>query len=384
MIFRLWDEQILIEIDKYLFRSLLGPFAFFAIVLTGLVWLTQSLGIIDTVVNRGQSAIVFVELTLLLLPTVLSAALPISAFAAALYAMHRLYAESEIVVMLSAGMSAVRLARPIALFGALVMAAMFFDTLYLMPTSSQQMKTRVAELRGDLATALIRDGRFLNPSEGLTVYVREIPKSGDLLGVFAHDQRDPVKPLTYSAERAAMVMTDEGPRLIMFDGIAQTRDTESDELSVLRFERFVFDLATFVKDPESRGRKPSEHYIHELLNPPERLKGKARAKWLTEGYEQITAPLYGLALPLVALAVLLGGGHRRRGYERRIAAAAGIALMVRLSGFAIKGAATSTAWLAPALFAPPLIAIVVSCLVLLSGSRAQAPAVTPSKEARAA
>lgn len=373
----------MIEIDRYIFRSLLGPFAFFAIVLTGLVWLTQSLGIIDTVVNRGQSAIVFAELTALLLPTVLAAALPISAFAATLYTMHRLYSESEIVVMLSAGMSAIRLARPIALFGALVMVAMYVDTLYLMPTSSQQMKSRVAELRGDLASALIRDGRFLNPSEGLTVYVREIPKSGEMIGVFAYDQRDPLKPMTYTANRAAMVMTDEGPRLIMFEGLAQTFDAENDDLSVLRFDRFVFDMATFVKDPESRGRKPSEYYAHELLNPPKKLKGKARAKWLTEGYEQITAPLYGLALPLVALAVLLGGGHRRRGYERRIAAAAGVALLVRLSGFAIKGAATGSAWLAPALFAPPLLAILVSCVVLVSGYRTKAR-IAPARTANEA
>ncbi len=369
----------MIEIDRYLFRSLLGPFAFFAIVLTGLVWLTQSLNIIDTVVNRGQSALVFAELTVLLLPLVLSAALPISAFGAALYTLHRLYAESEIVVMLSSGMSAIRLARPIALFGVLVTAVMYVDTLYLMPTSSQQMKSRVAEMRGNLATAFIRDGRFLNPSHGLTVYIREIPKTGEMLGVFAHDQRDPKQEVTYSAERAAMLTSEEGPRLVMFDGIAQTSDPETDGLSVLRFDRFVFDMSSFASDPSRRGKKPSEHYVTELLNPPNKIKGKNRAKWLTEGYEQLTAPLYGLALPLVVLAVLLGGGHRRRGYERRIAAAAAIALAVRLSGFAIKGAATSAAWMAPLLFAPPLIATIIACLVLMSGSRANA---RPAPDAR--
>ncbi len=373
------------EIDRYLFRSLLGPFAFFAIVLTGLVWLTQSLNIIDTVVNRGQSALVFAELTAMLLPLVLAAALPISAFAATLYTMHRLYSESEIVVMLSVGMSGIRLARPVILFGALVTTAMLVDTLYLMPTASQQMKSRVAELRGDLATALIRDGRFLNPASGLTVYVREIPRTGEMLGVFAHDQRDPKQEITYTAERAAMLNTEEGPRLIMFDGVGQTRDKETGELSVLRFDRFVFDLAEFMSDPEQRGKKPSEHYIADLLNPPEHITSeKDRAKFQTEGYEQLTAPLYGLALPLVALAILLGGGHRRRGYERRIAAAAVVALLVRLSGFAIKGAATSTGWLAPALFIPPLIAIVISCIALMRGSNTPAPTVAPAAQEGAA
>lgn len=363
------------EIDRYLFRSLLGPFFFFALVLTGLVWLTQSLNVIDTVVNRGQSALVFAELTALLLPLVLSAALPISAFAATLYTMHRLYAESEIVVMLSAGMSAIRLARPVAVFGLLVTAAMLSDTLYLMPSASQHMKSRVAELRGDLASALIRDGRFLNPSDGLTVYVREIPRSGEMLGVFAHDQRDPKREVTYSAQRAALVSTEEGPRLIMFDGMGQTRDKETGELSVLRFDRFVFDMSEFVTDPTKRSRKPSEHFIGDLLNPPADLDAKTRARWLVEGYEQMTAPLYGLALPLVALAILLGGGHRRRGYERRIGAAAAAALFIRLGGFAIKGAASSQEWMAPLLFAPPALATIAACMALMSGARLPAPRV---------
>jgi len=373
-----------IEIDRYVFRSLLGPFAFFAIVLTGLVWVTQSLNIIDTVVNRGQSAGVFAELTALLLPTVLSAALPISAFAATLYTMHRLYAESEVVVLLAVGMSGLRLARPVAFFGLMVTAAMYVDTIYLMPNASQQMKSRVAELRGDLATALIRDGRFLNPSDGLTVYVREIPRNGEMLGVFAHDQRDPERELTYSAERAAMVMTDAGPHLIMFDGIGQTRDAKTGELSVLRFDRFVFDLSEFVKDPGDREKKPSERFVWELLNPPDELTGKTLGKWLTEGYEQLTAPLYGLALPLVALAILLGGGHRRRGYERRIIASAAAAVLVRLAGFAIKGAATGTPWLAPLLFAPPIVAIVASCIALNAGAGARAPLVPAPTEGEAA
>lgn len=367
------NGRVVIEIDRYLFRSLLGPFAFFAIVLTGLVWLTQSLNIIDTVVNRGQSAIVFAELTILLLPPVLAAAMPISAFAATLYTMHRLYAESEIVVMLSAGMSALRLAKPIALFGTLVTALLYIDTLYLMPASSQQMKERVAELRGDLATALIRDGRFLNPAKGLTVYVKEIPRSGEMIGVFAHDQREPKQEVTYTAKRAALLSTEEGPRLVMFDGIGQSRDAETGELSILRFDRFVYDMTEFVSDPTDRRRKPSEHFFWDLINPPEELSEKDRGKWLSEGYEQLSAPLYSLALPLVALAILLGGGHRRRGYERRIAAAAAVAIMIRLAGFAIKGAATGSPVLAPALFAPPVLAIAVACLALAQGSRARAP-----------
>ena len=60
------------------------------LVFTGVVWLSQSLRMIDTVVNNGQSAAVFLEFTVLLLPTVMSIVLPVSACAATLYAVNRL------------------------------------------------------------------------------------------------------------------------------------------------------------------------------------------------------------------------------------------------------------------------------------------------------
>ena len=37
------------KLDRYIFRQVLGPFLFFVLVFTGVIWLTQSLRVIDTV-----------------------------------------------------------------------------------------------------------------------------------------------------------------------------------------------------------------------------------------------------------------------------------------------------------------------------------------------
>jgi len=124
-----WERAL---ITRYVLRELLKPFGFFLIVFTGVIWLTQSLRVIDTVVNSGKGARVFLEFSVLLLPTAMSIVIPIAAFAATLYTINRLFADSEIVAMIAAGMSGVRLARPVALFGLGALAVM-----QLMPTKSQ-------------------------------------------------------------------------------------------------------------------------------------------------------------------------------------------------------------------------------------------------------
>lgn len=371
-------------LDKYLIGQILGPFGLFALIFTGVVWLTQSLRVIDTVVNNGQSAMVFLEFTALLLPTVMSMVLPVAAFAATLYVVNRLFMESEIVVMMAAGKGRLSLARPIAVFGLMVMTAMAVITLYLMPTAAREMKQRISDVRADIANALIREGQFIHPADGITVYIREASGDGLMAGLFVQDDRDPDTRVTYTAQRAALVRSQEGPRLVMFEGVAQRVEAATKELSVLTFGKLVYDLDALIDKDAERTRKPSEYYVFDLLAPSEEvLDGRDPGKYVAEGHEQLSAPLYALVLPLIALAALLGPGFRRRGYMSRIVAAVAVAAAARLLGVAAKSAVNGEAGLWPLMYAPPALGLLLSLLVLWKGVPALRRAAAGGREARA-
>ena len=68
--------------------------------------------LIDTVVASGQSARVFLEFSALVLPQVLVIVLPLAGIGAALHALNKLYTDSELVVMMSAGLGPVGDAAP--------------------------------------------------------------------------------------------------------------------------------------------------------------------------------------------------------------------------------------------------------------------------------
>ena len=70
----------------YILRQITGPFLLFTLILTLVVWMTQSLRMLDLVINRGQSAGIFLYLTMLILPSLLVVIAPIAFFGAALYA----------------------------------------------------------------------------------------------------------------------------------------------------------------------------------------------------------------------------------------------------------------------------------------------------------
>jgi lipopolysaccharide export system permease protein len=355
-------------VGRYVIVQILGPFGLFSLVLLGLVWLTQSLQVIEAVVASGQSAGVFLGFAALLLPVVMSIILPVAAFAATLYALNRMFMDSEIVVLMSAGMSRLRLARPVVLFGLAVMIAMAVVTTYLMPTAARELRGRMAELGADVAGALLREGEFIHPASRVTVYVRRTGADGQMAGLFVQDDRDAEARVTYTAQRAALVRTDGGPRLVMFDGAAQRLEREGGSLSVLRFDKLVYDLAPLMDRDRERRLKPSEYHAPALVAPTEAmLDGRPRDEFVAEGHEQLSAPLYAVALPLIGMAALLGPGFRRRGYGRRVAAAVALAAACRLAGLAAKSATTSAAIFWPAMYAVPLIGGGLALLVLWRG-----------------
>ncbi|HSF96998.1 MAG TPA: LPS export ABC transporter permease LptF [Thermohalobaculum sp.] len=355
-------------LDRYILGLMAGPFLFFLLVFTGVIWLGMSLKVIDTVVNNGQPARVLLEFTLLLLPSVLTIVVPAAAFAATLYAVNRLLADSEIVVMFASGISGFRLVRPVIGFAVVLTAAMLVLTLEVTPTSQRELRTRISEVRGDVASAFLRAGTFQSPVRGVTVYLREMGRPGELLGIFVHDERDPGNIVTYTAKRAVILTDDDGIRLVMFDGAGQIADRSDPEaLSVLRFEQFAYDLTQFTADNGQRRRKPSELYLSELLSiTAAEAGGRTVGAYRAEAHEALSAPLYALALPLVAAALLIAARFRRQGFLSRILLTAAIGVALRLSGLVAKSAVSGAAALWPAIYLPPLLGI-AAALWLLAG-----------------
>ncbi|MCB1376047.1 MAG: LptF/LptG family permease, partial [Rhodobacteraceae bacterium] len=259
------------RLDRYILRQLAGAFGFFVLVFTGVVWLTQAVRLIDTVIASGQSARVFLEFSALVLPQVLVIVLPLSGMGAALYALNKLYTDSELIVMMTSGLGPLGLLRPTAIFGAAIAATLALVMIVILPVAGRTLADRSQAIRSDLANALIVERQFIHPLTGLTLFIDDTSRAGEMAGVFLNDQRDPERIVTYSAERALLLREGDEARLVMLDGIALTPDGSGRNLNSVRFEQFVFDLSELVRAEMTRIPRPSEYAVTDLLAPTEEM-----------------------------------------------------------------------------------------------------------------
>lgn len=353
------------ELPGYIFRQCLTPFLLFTGVLTVVIWLTQSLRIIDIVLNKGQSAMIFLEMAILTLPLSLGIVLPVALLAAVLYTLHRLLIESELVIMWSAGSSFLRVAAPILILAGVVTVILYAITLYFMPSSARATRDKLFEIKTDIAAGLIQEGVFSTPVDGLTVFIRKVSTEGDLLGVLVHENREEETPVTYLAERGSLQQTDQGPRLLLVNGNIQRVNVETGQINILYFDEYGFLLAPFTTKGPERFIKPRERFLGDLLSPEDTAENREHwSRLIARGHEQLTSPLYALAFTAIALAGLLPGRYRRRRLGGQIFAIVVLCIAIRLSGMAAQNAAVRDLSLIPLTYVIPLGSFVLALLIL--------------------
>ncbi|MBM3518368.1 MAG: LPS export ABC transporter permease LptF, partial [Alphaproteobacteria bacterium] len=337
---------------RYVLQQLIVPFVLVSAVLTGVIWLSQSLRFIDMIINMGVPPWTFFTLTLLLLPTALAYILPLAVLCAILFSYNRLVGDSELVVLRAVGLGPWRLAAPGLLLAGLATGIMFVISLYLMPAGFRAFKSEQFMLRHDLAAIPLREGVFNSLGNNLTVYVRMRDADGALRGILVHDSREPARPVTMMAESGLLVRTDQGPRFILGNGNRQEVQADRKQLSMLYFERYSLDLTRYIDAAGDRWLEPGERFLPELFWPDDSLDDRRnRDELIAEGHWRLVMPLYPLGFALIALAAMLGGPFNRREQWRRVwLMAVPAALTLELTGLALRAVTAETPEAIPLLY----------------------------------
>ncbi len=319
--------------DRYLLSQLLTLFGFFALVLVMVYWIRAAVALFDKLISDGQSARVVLELTAMSLPGVIQIVLPLAAFAAAVYATNRLTSDSELVVMQATGFSPYRLVRPALYFGLISTFLTMIVAHFLVPEAAYASLLRRDEINQNVTARILVEGKFQSPSDDLTVYIRDITRSGELLDLFLSDTRAKDSEAIYTASRSYLVRGEYGPQLVMIDGQAQTLDTTTGNLVVTSFDDFVYDLGGLITPSTLGNRSPRQIDSLSLLRASPELQaetGKTAGELAVEAHSRNANALLALVGAVMGTAALLVGGFSRFGVWRQVMLAVALVIVVKL------------------------------------------------------
>lgn len=318
-------------LDRYLFNRLLRGQIALTMVLTAVIWLVQALNLFDKTLSSGASPLLTLGMSLLVLPRVLTLTLGPALLITVLSQMVRLLQEYEYFALTAAGLSPLRILRPIALLALMTMTVQAALAFYASPIALKHLKHLTERQGATLALSELQAGAFKSLTPTVTVYTSGRDGDGEWLDVMVHDSGQK-RATTYTAKRATLETGNGQAVFRLQDGTQQLSDAEG-RLQLVRFQDYVLPLqagSTALRAKHNLNR--NQMMIHQLLNP--QAHGVTYAPTIrrmqARGLELIANISAPLVFMLISFAVVTGGGINRHGYGRRIMLAVALALVYQI------------------------------------------------------
>jgi lipopolysaccharide export system permease protein len=347
------------SIGRYIFRTTFGAFLVVLISVTTLMWITQALRNIDLMTSQGQTMLVFVGITGLIIPLLMLLIAPIALMIAVAHVLNKLSNDSELIVMNAAGMAPMRIFAPFLAVGIVVSLLVGVISFYVSPACLRELRRWATEVRAEVVTNNVQPGRFLTLEGGkLTIHIRERKANGQLAGVMVDDQRDPKERATILSENGDILTNERGVYMVLEEGTVQRQEPDKRDPAIVRFKEYAFDLSRLSPGSANITFSAQERLVSELLYPApgDTLAAEQPGALIAELHNRITAPFYPIAFLVITFAYLGAPRTTRQSRAMSLISATLVAAALRAIGFV--GGVSGARY--PLLLALPYLGFVVT------------------------
>ena len=178
-------------IHKLVLKAYLGPmvltfFIVMFVLMMNIVW-----RYIDELVGKGLSAGIIIELMTYFMANMIPLGLPLAMLLAAIMTMGNLGENYELLAMKSAGMSLIRITKPLIILVSLISVGSFFIGNNLVPYANKKVFSILYDIRQQKQSLEFQDGLFFNGIDNMSIRVsRQEPETHLLRDVLIYDNRN--------------------------------------------------------------------------------------------------------------------------------------------------------------------------------------------------
>ena len=353
---------------RYLFKQYLIAFLIFTLMFGGMVYIVQSVQLLDKIDGRIDSLLYFFGLTLLLLPKLFVHVMPLSMLAALVSVKQRMINDNELVILSTSGQNRWQLAAPGLLLCLGVTVFLALMEFQVQPMTMQELREKRKEIADNLFVNLIKPGTFSEIGKGLTIYVNSISDKGFYENIIIYDATKEDRSVVYIAESAEIVQNNSQPGMRLVNGKV-LQDLQNDIKGSLSFEEYVYQSTLETKKTTEIRFKTDEMYLGDLLSPPNasQLAPQTLRKYEISGHKRIANILTPLIIGLIVSACILTGIFGRTGNKRRVSTCIIVTLGYYIIAMIFAGLAESKSGIIANIYTPPVFALIIACLYLQFG-----------------
>jgi lipopolysaccharide export system permease protein len=292
-------------LHKYLLRQVIATLLMTVLVFTFVLVIGNVMREVLGMLVNGQASLGVVARAIgLLVPYVVSYALPMGMLTAVLLVFGRFSADLELTAARAGGVSLLSLAAPVLLLSLGLCGLSAWANLELAPKARMAFKQLIFRFTKDFSLSQIPEGRYITDVTGCLIYITK-NRGGNLEGVLVYDHRKGTnQPMTWVAPRGSIELETSGTnqiaviKLFNASGVGY-QDGQAISASV-ELVQFTYDTANFQKnrDRKSVGSMSHTQLRAEMAAVRQRVLGESkdvpdpqRAKFIETQLAKLTSPL---------------------------------------------------------------------------------------------
>ncbi|HCQ81467.1 MAG: LptF/LptG family permease [Rhizobiales bacterium TMED83] len=326
-------------IERYIGARLLRTFLVVTLVFTLVIWLIQTLNLIDNIGGKGTTIIGFLGISLLGIPGLLTYILPPALLIAVLTQMIRLLQDHEYFALSAAGFSPRKLLQPILLISAVLAVIQLLLSFYIAPTATHLLRQQKNAVSENFVTDAFTPGSFQDIAPGITAFADTLSETGELQQVLIYDYSDAEHPVTYTAREGRITRTGTKNYFLLLEGHIHDDNMQRSNRGLIVFSEYVLPLNAAAKETSAIHMRPRDTTIFQILNPPAAaLTQKDFIKRMHESVRQRVANITTvLVYAFLGFVIATTASLQRTGYGRQVMTAASFAIIYQIGIFVLSG-----------------------------------------------
>ena len=228
---------------KLIFRKLYIDILMFfltCILIVGvIVWTIQAVNYFDFVTEEGHGLKIYFYYSILNFPKILERIFVYIFLISILYTILDYDSKNEIFIFWVNGISKTQFLNKILQFSIIFMILQIILSSYIAPMSKLKARNYLKNSNMDFFTSLIQEGKFINITKGLTIFIEKKDKNGNLKNIFLEDNNLGFSRMIYSAY-GELIDNNSQKSLKLYDG--KVLNIEKEKINIFDFDEINFSL----------------------------------------------------------------------------------------------------------------------------------------------
>ena len=213
-----------------------------------IVWIIQSVGFLDFVTEDGHGLKIYMAYTLLNFPKIIHRILPFIFLISLFYQLIQYEKKNELLIYWVYGVKKIELINNIIIYSFLLCLFQVFLGSYLSPKGQNEARSFIRNSNMDFFPSIVREGKFVDAIDGLTVFIEKKNDFGIYENVFLKDDlgggnKKGTKSQIIYAKQAELINDIENRYFKLYNG--QLIKIEGDQINFINFDTINFSLSKF-------------------------------------------------------------------------------------------------------------------------------------------